>query len=92
MSEVSRDALSSALEAIKGGEWPSVFLLHGDEFLVKSACKSLLDALLPSSKEKNSNCESVDGMSASVHEIIERMQTFALFPGAKVVLVFGVRL
>lgn len=92
MSEVSCDALNSVLEAIKGGESPCVFLMHGDEFLVKSACKSLLDALLPSSIEQKSNCESVDGMSASVHEIIERMQTFALFPGAKVVLVFGTRL
>jgi DNA polymerase-3 subunit delta len=92
MSEVSCDALSSVLEVIKGGKSPFVFLLHGDEFLVKSTCKTILDALLPSLKEKKSNCESVDGMSASVHEIIERMQTFALFPGAKVVLVLGARL
>lgn len=92
MPEVRCDALSDILEAIERGESPSVFFLHGDEFLVKSACKSLLDTLLPSSKEKNSNCENVDGMTSSVHEIIERMNTFSLFPGPKVILVFGARL
>ena len=92
MSEVRYDTLSGVLGEIKAGKCPSLFLLYGDEFLVKSASKSLLDALLPSTKEQHSNCERMDGTTASVHEIVERMHTFALFPGPKVVLVWGVRL
>jgi len=89
MPEVSYDALSEVVNDIRDGKTSPVYLLYGDEFLFKSAFKAMLDALVPAPKAQSSNCERLDGNSASIHEIIEHMQTFSLFPGPKVVVVFG---
>ena len=91
MPEVSYDTLSRVVSDIRDGKTAPVYLLYGDEYLCKSACKAVLDALVPSPKAQRSNCEKLDGASASMSEIIAHMQTFSLFPGRKVVVVFGAK-
>lgn len=89
MPEVTYDALSEVVNDIRDGKTSPVYLLYGDEYLFKSAYRILLDALVPSPKAQSSNCEKLDGTSVSIHEIVEHMQTFSLFPGRKVLVVLG---
>jgi len=61
-----------------------VYLIYGEELLAQGAFDELLNALLPASKP-SLNYEPLDGIHANVHEVIERVNTFALLPGTKVV-------
>ena len=90
MPEVRYDALPKVLEEIKNGITAPLYLLYGDEFLYKSAFKGLLDALVPTNKQ-SINYEALDGTTVSIHEVIERLKTFPLFPGEKVVAVHGTK-
>ncbi len=83
--------LSKLLAEIGKGRVAPVYLLYGDEFLYKSAFKSLLDALVPP-HHKGLNYEPIDGASENIYEIIERLNTFPLIPSAKVIAVHGTRI
>lgn len=87
-NEITHKDLSKLLAEIKGGTVCPVYLLHGDEFLYKSAFKSLLDALV-SPHNQGLNYEAIDGASENVYQIIERLNTFPLIPSAKVIAVHG---
>lgn len=87
MPEISYDTLPDALRTIGEGAPAPVYLLYGDEFLFKSAYKALLDALIPSAKERTSNCDVFHGATAQIHQIVEDVHTFPLFPGTKVIAV-----
>jgi DNA polymerase-3 subunit delta len=86
MPEVSYEALPGLLKETKGGVIAPVYLFYGDEFLYKSAFKVLLDALVPLS-DQTLNYEALDGTTVNVHETVERLNTFALLPCAKVIAV-----
>ena len=88
--EISYKDLSKPLAEIRKGRVAPVYLLYGDEFLYKSAFKSLLEALVPP-HHKGLNYEAIDGASENVYEIIERLNTFPLIPSAKVIAVHGTR-
>ncbi|MCK4389716.1 MAG: hypothetical protein KAV83_05715 [Desulfobacterales bacterium] len=89
--EISYKDLANLLAEIKGGRICPVYLLYGDEFLHKSAFKSLLNALVPP-HHQNLNYEPIDGESENVYEIIERLNTFPMIPSAKVIAVHGTRI
>jgi len=91
MSEVGHKTLPELLAEIKEGTVCPVYLLYGDEFLYKSAFKSLLDALV-SPHNQGLNYEAIDGASENVYEIIERLNTFPLIPSAKVIAVHDTRI
>jgi DNA polymerase-3 subunit delta len=76
-------------ETRKGGVAP-VYLFYGDEFLYKSAFKSVLDVLV-SPDHQGLNYEAIDGANENVYAIIERLNTFPLIPSAKVIAVHGTR-
>jgi DNA polymerase-3 subunit delta len=61
-----------------------VFLIYGEELLVQGAFDELLNALIPSSR-RSINYDPLDGTQANVHEVIERVNTFSLLPGTKVI-------
>ncbi|NVM57776.1 MAG: hypothetical protein HWN51_06635, partial [Desulfobacterales bacterium] len=88
MSEVRYEALAELVKEVKRGAIAPVYLLYGDEFLCKSAFKALLDAVVPP-KEQALNYEALDGATANIHEMVERLNTFPLLPGAKVIAVHG---
>jgi DNA polymerase-3 subunit delta len=84
MPEVRCEALQDVLaEASSTGAAP-VYLLYGDEFLYKSAFKTLLDHIVPQ-RQQNLNYEALDGDSADIDEMIARLNTFPLLPGPKVI-------
>ncbi len=90
-NEISHKDLSKLLAEIRKGKVVPVYLLYGDEFLCKSAFKSLLDALV-SPDNQALNYEVIDGTSENVYEIIERLNTFPLIPSAKVIAVHGTKI
>lgn len=90
MSELSYKALPELLAEIKAGTICPVYLLYGDEFLCRSAFKSVLDALVPP-HHQDLNYEAIDGAGENVYEIIQHLNTFPLIPSAKVIAVRGTR-
>ena len=61
-----------------------VYLIYGEELLVQGAFDELLNALIPASR-RSINYDPMDGTQANVHEVIERVSTFSLLPGTKVI-------
>jgi DNA polymerase-3 subunit delta len=64
----------------------AVYLIYGEEMLVKTACDTMLDFLVPSAS-RSLNYDPIDTVTDSIHDIIERVNTFSLSPGIKVVAV-----
>jgi DNA polymerase-3 subunit delta len=61
-----------------------VYLIYGEEVLCKAAFKKLLDALVPADRPRF-NYEPVDDTTGGVYEAIEKLNTFSLLSGPKVV-------
>ncbi len=61
-----------------------VYLIYGEELLVREAFDELLNALLPAS-QRSLNYDALDGVQVNVHEVVERVNTFSLLPGTKVI-------
>ena len=70
---------------------PSVFLIYGEELLYKTAYNKLLEVLIPKSS-RSLNYEPVDGSTGTVFEAIERVNTFSLLAGRKVVALLDIGL
>jgi DNA polymerase-3 subunit delta len=66
------------------GPFLPVFLIYGEDLLVQGAFDELLNRLLPAS-QRSINYDPLDGILANVHEVIERVNTFSLLPGSKVI-------
>ena len=62
----------------------NVYLIYGEEVLTKGVFDALLNAMIPVSK-RNINYEPLDGTHENIHEVINRVNTFSLLPGTKVV-------
>ena len=74
------------LAAIQSGRPPAVYLIVGDPFLTRPIHHRLVEALLPE-EYRDLNWEQVDGDKEEVPTLIERLRTYPLFPGYKVVSV-----
>jgi len=67
------------------GKLPSaVYLIYGEEMLCKAAYKKVLNRLVPESNQ-SFNFEPIDGNDDGVSEAIEKLNTFSLLSGPKVV-------
>jgi DNA polymerase III subunit delta len=84
MTEVPFKELQKKLKSTKIENFPQVFLLHGEEFLYKSASDKIADLLLPESS-KTLNFDPLDGTSENIPRAIERVNTYSLIPGTKIV-------
>lgn len=65
-------------------EIPPVYLIYGEEMLAGTACDQVLEFYVPAAS-KSLNYDPIDAAADSVHDIIERVNTFSLSPGIKVV-------
>jgi len=63
-----------------------VYLIFGEELLVKSVYQQLVNKMIPAAAQ-SLNYEPIDGTSANIGEVIERVNTFSLLPDTKVVSV-----
>lgn len=80
--ELKYKALNKFLKETPEEKFPSICLIHGEEALCKSVMNAVLDALLPG-QERGMNHESVD--NDNVFDAIERVNTYSLLGGTKVV-------
>lgn len=76
------DELEDALNDLDAGNESPVYLLAGEEFLVRKAAERLLAKLLPGGAQ-DFNCVTLD--AASPKEISAELATFPMFGGRKVV-------
>lgn len=81
MPEIRHKTLQKYLKDVKG-QFSPTYLVYGEELLCKTAFNALLDALIPVS-ERSLNYEPVD--NDNIYEAIERVNTFSLLSGIKVV-------
>jgi DNA polymerase-3 subunit delta len=77
---------SKVLAQVEQGSVAPLYFLHGEDYLVKSALGQLSDMLVPESQQ-STNLEIVDGNQADFRQILDNVNTFALFGGRKVVVV-----
>jgi len=95
MSEISYKELEDYIKKIKTGRKPGdyapVYLIYGEELLYKAAFETLLDALIPL-KNRDLNYEPMDGTEGNVREAIERVNTYSLISGVKVVAILDSRI
>lgn len=74
------------LAQVEQGSVAPLYFLHGEDYLVKSALAQLTELLVPES-QRSTNLEIVDGNQADFRQILDNVNTFALFGGRKVVVV-----
>ncbi|MEE8398882.1 MAG: hypothetical protein V3S89_07740 [Desulfobacterales bacterium] len=88
MAEINYKALEKHLLDLEknGGGKPlsPVYLIYGEELLYKTALGTLLEKLLPPT-QRSLNYEPVEGINENIHIALERVNTFSLLSGTKVV-------
>ena len=70
---------------------PAVYLIYGEEMLCKAAFKKVLDRMVPE-PDQSFNFEPIDGNDDGVSEAIEKLNTFSLLSGPKVVGLLDARI
>ena len=91
MPIVKHTELSKYIEQTDRGHLAPVYLICGEAYLCKSAFDTLLKALLPDAT-RSLNYESFDGGDDVLGDVLERINTYSLLPGTKVVAVRDARL
>lgn len=91
MSEINHKDFRKYLDGLSEETFSPVYLIHGEEYLCKSAFDDLLNSIVPPSK-RSLNYEPVDEESEGINDVIERLNTFSLMPGLKVVSLCDSRL
>ena len=84
MPTISYKDLEKYLNERGDAPFAPVYLIFGEEMLVKNAFETLLDALVPASK-RNTNYEPLDGANENIHAVIAQVNTYSLMPGKKVI-------
>jgi DNA polymerase-3 subunit delta len=86
MPEIPYKDLNRYLKSLKDKRSYPVYLLYGEEMLYKTALDTLLDAIPQSSTQnRDLSCDTIDGTDENIHDVIERMNTYSLLSGLKVV-------
>jgi len=84
MPTISYKDLAKHLSQRGDAPFAPVYLIFGEEMLVKSAFETLLDAMVPGSM-RTTNYEPLDGTHENIHAVIARVNTYSLLSGTKVV-------
>ncbi len=83
MAEIHYRELEKHLAQAKNG-LAQVCLIYGEEYLYKTAFSTVLDTLVPKA-QRSFGYEAADEDQESMPDIIERLNTFSMMSGAKVV-------
>ena len=87
MPEISHKLIKKYLQDLKSDpvkDFAAVYLIFGEELLVKNVYDELLAALLPTGN-RSANYDPVEGTTENVYDVIDSANTFSLLPGTKVV-------
>ena len=79
-----KQTLDAFLANVGKSKGPGLALLFGDDLQVQSACKSLIDVVVPSD-QREFNLERFDGHSATWNQIESSLMTPPFLPGRKLV-------
>ena len=74
MPTISYKDLAKHLSQRGDAPFAPVYLIFGEEMLVKSAFETLLDAMVPGSM-RTTNYEPLDGTHENIHAVIARVNT-----------------
>jgi DNA polymerase-3 subunit delta len=91
MVEIDYKSLDAPLEQAVADHPLQACLIFGEEVLVKEAFGAVLGHLLPEAAQ-SLNFEPYDGSVVDVAEVVERVNTYSLMPGTKVVALTDARL
>jgi DNA polymerase-3 subunit delta len=84
MPEINYKSLNKHLDEGKSKAFAPVYLIYGEELLCKNALNALVDKIIPAST-RSLNYEPMDGREANIFDVIERVNTFSLLSGEKIV-------
>jgi DNA polymerase-3 subunit delta len=87
MPRISHKLIKKYLQDLKSDpakDFAAVYLIFGEELLVKNVYDQLLAALLPTG-DRSANYDPVEGTTENVYDVIDSANTFSLLPGTKVV-------
>ena len=84
MTEIPYKNLQKILKGTEIEKFPQVLLIYGEEFLYKNALDKIVDLLLPESS-RTMNYDLLDGINENIPKAIERVNTYSLIPGIKIV-------
>jgi DNA polymerase-3 subunit delta len=85
LSEIQHSQLAAFLEKGGGAPLPGAYLIHGQEMLVEQSTRQLSTRLLDGASVQMC-CEKVDGAIENLPDVIERLNTYALLGGPKIVI------
>ena len=89
MPEINHKLLNKYLKDLSGDpakQFAPVYLIFGEELLVKTAYDALLEMLLPAAN-RTANYDPMEGTVENIYDVIERVNTFSLLSGPKVVAI-----
>ncbi len=96
MSEFKFKELGNYLQTLSKdkakNKFAPVYLIYGEELLYKKALDILLAAVLPDTSSRALNYESFEDTDENIYEVIEKLNTFSLIPGEKVIAVCDSRI
>jgi DNA polymerase III subunit delta len=85
MSEIQHSQFAAFLEKEGGAALPGVYLIHGQEMLVEQSTLQLSTRLLDGASAQMCR-EKVDGMLENLPDVLERLNTYALLSGPRIVI------
>lgn len=85
MSDIQHHQFTDFLRRGAVSSLPAVYLIHGQEMLVEQSTMQLVNKLLDGA-EAQICCEKVDGVMENLPGVLERMNTYALLSGPKIVI------
>ena len=85
MQELHHNQLAGRIEKMSAADLPRVCLIHGQEMLVDQSRTALVNKLLGEA-HKDLNCDTVEGVVENIPDLLEKMNTFGLLPGPKIVV------
>ena len=80
MPVLDKKDFQKVLAQVEAGTIAPLYLLHGEDYLVKSALAQLTEILVPES-QRSTNLEMVDGSQADFRQILDSVNTYALCSG-----------
>ena len=96
MSEFKFKELGDYLQTLSNdktkNKFASVYLIYGEELLYKKALDILLAAILPDTSSMALNYESFEDTGKNIYEVVEKLNTFSIMPGEKVIAVCDSRI
>ncbi|MGD8837669.1 MAG: hypothetical protein PVJ84_06850 [Desulfobacteraceae bacterium] len=85
MSEIQHNQLTQFLKETVDQAFPGVYLIHGQQMLVEKSAAQLVTHLLDG-ESADMCCEKIEGTVENLADALERLNTFSLVSGPKIVL------